>query len=300
MLCEAVYPTPMASLAQLKESVQTNLRLGKYMEVAKLVSGVKPKEVQDADAAAALLQVLALCVDNRCCALERSVQTAVIDQIRGLVQLHADDRTYFDAVILSNRVHLLQGTVPRTFSFQGKKMSLEQFKTFACQHGQFQANENPLVALELMRAAFRLGNADEADLLCGLAIFCGRADVLRELEKKVDNAFVNLVLKKQFAEYENRLHEQRIDLCMRNLYQFYARGLLLIMRLKMDANEDLGEIPEQFRANASQKLSRVVCGQSVQSWIGLAKPAPIDLEAIDKWTQLLVPPDLAKVQQQCK
>ena len=87
---------------------------------------------------------------------------------------------------------------------------------------------------------------------------------------------------------------------MRNLYQFYARGLLLIMRLKMDANEDLGEIPEQFRANASQKLSRVVCGQSVQSWIGLAKPAPIDLEAIDKWTQLLFPPDLAKVQQQCK
>lgn len=290
----------MSSLAQLKESVQTNLRLGKYMEVANLVRAVKPSEVRDAETAGLLLQTLTLCVDDARCALERNVQTAVVEQIRGLVQRHADDRMYFDAVILSNRIYLLQGTEPKTFDFQGKKMSLTQFRTFAAQHGQFRANQDPLRALELLRAAQRLGSVDELDLLCGLAIFCGRVDVLRELEKTVDNEFVALVLKKRFTEYERLLHAQRVDLCLRNLYQFYARGLLLILKLKTDAGDDLGEVPEQFRANASQKLSHVVCGASTIAWDDVATPRPIDLEKISKWTQLVSPSDQAQMKRLCE
>lgn len=199
-------PLSMSSLAQLKEKIQTSLKLGRYMEVANLVDSVKQSEIQDSSAAAALLQIFQLCIDNKCCALERKVQTAIINQIRAPIQTRADDKTYFDAVILSNRILLIQGNIPRTFSFQEKKMSLEQFKTFVNQHGQFQANQNPLMALELMRTSLRLGNSDNIDLLCGLAIFCGRVDVLQELSKTVENKFLDLILKKQFKEYENQLH----------------------------------------------------------------------------------------------
>lgn len=62
------------------------------------------------------------------------------------------------------------------------------------------------MALELMRTSLRLGNSDNIDLLCGLAIFCGRVDVLQELSKTVENKFLDLILKKQFKEYENQLH----------------------------------------------------------------------------------------------
>lgn len=189
-------PLTMSALAQLKANIQTNLKMGKHMEIANLVNSVKPSDVPDSAAAAALLQILLLCIDDKCCAQERKVQVAIINQIRSPIQTRADDKTYFDAAILSNRILLIQGTIPRTFSFQEKKMNLEQFKTFVNQHGQFQANQNPLMALELMRTSLRLGNTSNVDLLCGLAIFCGRVDVLRELSKTVNNKFLDLVLKK--------------------------------------------------------------------------------------------------------
>ena len=121
--------------SDLKAKIEDAVNAGQYLEVKKLIEGVKQSEVRDSETAAELLEVLRPCIENKCCALDGGVQTAIVNKIRDPIMIRADEKTYFDAVILNNRILLIQNIIPHTQVRDNKKMSLEQFKTFACQYG---------------------------------------------------------------------------------------------------------------------------------------------------------------------